>query len=158
MTDSDAALPEPMKKVLDALTGLPCSLPRVDAAVLTEEGFSSRYSRAPVVVTGIVEAWPAFTRWAALFGDGRAPDPRYSNCTLGTKTMEAIVARAKSPLTAHYRVLHRDFDTDCPVLADDIDAPRWHATPMRLLRDSWASLPCDSCSPNPHLPNLTLTL
>ena len=138
---TDMPLDPSTRQALDALAELPCSLPRVDAAALSEEAFLTQYGSTPVVITGIVDAWPASARWPALFSAG-APDARYANCTLGTKSLEAMIARAKSPLTAHYRVLARDFDTDCPVLGEDIDAPRWAATPMRLLGDSWASLPC----------------
>ena len=138
--------------VLDALSGLPCSVRRIDVASvrgLSEAAFAAHFDREPVMLTGLVREWPASSRWARLFEDDQgavaAPPPRYANCTVGARSFLAHVARARSPLTAHYRVLLRDFDWQCPALAEDVDMPRWADSPgMSVLRDSWAALPCEA--------------
>ena len=111
-----------------------CGLPRVHISQLP-----TAPPDAALIVTGVVDRWPAFTRWAALFDSAGASGatPYDSNCTLGARSFAAHVARAKSPMTAHYRAVVKDFDAACPQLRQD------YAVPPEL-RDGWEALPCAS--------------
>lgn len=106
-------------------------IPRVSAANLSVEDFVSRYEipNLPVIITGAVSEWPAFTKWTdeylistckdALFRATSATAPLPASFTMAHYIAYRNQAHEEAPLY----LFERDFPTLVPPLANDYTPP-----------------------------------